>query len=521
MARAIPAVAPSPGPPDARGEVRTAARIAESALAVEGVVTGSREFREWYARRVREDVAEVRRIPLAALSGWGAEPGTGNIVHDSGRFFSVEGLAAEDLEGALPGWDQPVVRQPEIGILGLVAKEFGGVLHFLMQAKNEPGNHNGVQLSPTVQATRSNYTRVHGGGSVPYVELFRQASRHRVLADSLQSEQGSWFLRKRNRNVVLEVTEDVEVREGFRWLTLGQIHRLLAEDDLVNMDARSVLACLPSACRPSPCRSSARLLSGGAGEAGALHRTVDLLSWLTDARARTGLSVRRVPLNGIRGWKRTEESVSHEDGRFFRVIGVDVRARGREVGQWTQPLIEPVARGVVAFLVTELGGVVHVLVNARAQPGLVDLVELAPTVQCVPSNYPPGVRPPHLRFLDEVLGAPADRVRFDSLLSEEGGRFHHAVNRYVIVEWHGDHRIEDEAFRWVALHQLDGLLRHGHYLNVEARSLVACLHGLTGGGADGGADGAGGAAYDDVNGSTTSDTITTGEEEAPADDRGE
>jgi oxidase EvaA len=30
----------------------------------------------------------------------------------------------------------------------------------------------------------------------------------------------------------------------------------------------------------------------------------------------------------------------------------------------------------------------------------------------------------------------------------------------------------------VALHQLDELLRHSYYLNVEARTLVSCLHGL-------------------------------------------
>ncbi len=223
------------------------------------MATGDREFRDWYAGRVRDDVAEVRRIALDRLSGWRAEPGTGNLVHDSGRFFSVEGLAAEDVDGGSPGWEQPVIRQPEIGILGLVAKEFGGVLHFLMQAKNEPGNHNGVQLSPTVQATRSNYSRVHRGASVPYVEFFQQAGRHHVLADSLQSEQGSWFVGKRNRNIVVEVGREVEVEAGesFRWLTLGQIHRLLAEDDVINMDARSVLACLPF---------------GGAGEGRRLRR---------------------------------------------------------------------------------------------------------------------------------------------------------------------------------------------------------------------------------------------------------
>ncbi len=155
-------------------------------------------------------------------------------------------------------------------------------------------------------------------------------------------------------------------------------------------------------------------------ETGALHPTGEILSWLAGLRAGSGLAVRRVPLDEVRGWKRTEECVAHEDGRFFRVIGVDVRAAGREVRQWTQPLIEPVAQGVVAFLVAEIGGVVHALVNARTQAGLIDKVELAPTVQCVPSNYPRAPYPPQLRFLDEVLEAPAERVRFDSRLSEEG-----------------------------------------------------------------------------------------------------
>ncbi|MEY7974946.1 NDP-hexose 2,3-dehydratase family protein [Streptomyces pilosus] len=481
MADVFPAVASPLRPPDRQGAMRTAARMAESALAVEGVATGNREFRDWYAGRVREDVAEVRRIALAELSGWHSEPGTGNLVHDSGRFFSVEGLAAEYVDGGARGWEQPVIRQPEIGILGLVAREFGGVLHFLMQAKNEPGNHNGVQLSPTVQATRSNYSRVHRGASVPYLEFFQRPERHRVLADSLQSEQGSWFAGKRNRNIVVEVAEEFEAGESFRWLTLGQIHRLLAEDDVINMDARSVLACLPFGGADASVPAPTAVLRSCADGTGAVHSTGEVLSWLAGLRAGSDLSVRRVPLDGVRGWKRTEESVAHEDGRFFRVIGVDVRAAGREVRQWTQPLIEPVAQGVVAFLVAEIGGVVHALVNARTQAGLVDKLELAPTVQCVPSNYAQLPRAPQLRFLDEVLGAPAERVLFDSRLSEEGGRFHHAVNRYLIVDWHGDHRIEDDTFRWVALHQLAGLLRHGHYLNIEARSLVACLHSLAGG----------------------------------------
>lgn len=79
----------------------------------------------------------------------------------------------------------------------------------------------------------------------------------------------------------------------------------------------------------------------------------------------------------------------------------------------------------------------------------------------------------------EALSTDPSRVHFDTLLSEEGGRFHHAQTRYRVVEA-SDALPEDPgpAFRWLAVHQLMDLVRHGHYLNVEARSLLACLHGL-------------------------------------------
>ncbi|MFB7498517.1 NDP-hexose 2,3-dehydratase family protein [Streptomyces sp. NPDC056161] len=470
-----------------RPDERMALRITESALAAEGVMDLA-AFHRWFAHRRSVDVARVDRIDLDDLDRWSRDPDTGDLVHDSGRFFAVRGLSVEIPGAAVPSWAQPIIDQPEIGILGIVVKEFDGVLHCLMQAKNEPGNFNGVQLSPTVQATRSNYTKVHRGNAVPYLEYFQDTSRHRVVADVLQSEQGAWFYRKRNRNIVVEVTEDVELRDGFCWLTLGQLHRLLDGDDIVNMDSRTVLSCLPfsgadlAAAFPLPGDSfGAAVIRSCSDEQGALHTTDEILSWITEAKARALVRTRIVPLDQVGQWRSTPAEIVHETGRFFRVIGISVRAEHREVAGWTQPVVEPVGVGINAFLVKRIGGVLHALVNARIQPGYLDVVELAPTVQATPGNYtvlPDAARP---RFLGEVLAAAPDRIRFDSLLSEEGGRFHQARNRYLVIETDEDYEPENAAdFRWLTLHQLVGLLRHSHYVNVEARSLIACAHSLVG-----------------------------------------
>jgi oxidase EvaA len=326
----------------------------------------------------------------------------------------------------------------------------------------EPGNPNLLQLSPTVQATRSNYTRAHHGGRVPYVEYFTRPEPGRVIADVLQSEHGAWFYRKSNRNMIVETAGDVPPADDFCWLTLGQIGELLHEDNLVNMDARTVLSCVPYAD----------------GTPGALLSDAELLSWFTGERARHDVHACRVPLDAVVGWKRGRDAVEHEEGRYFSVVAVSVRAGSREVTRWTQPMIEPVDRGVAAFLTRSVDGVPHVLVHARAEGGFLDTVELAPTVQCTPRNYahvPAGRRPP---FLDDVLAAGPDRVRYRAVHSEEGGRFLNAESDHLIVE--ADERtlpaVLPPGYTWATPAQLTALTRHGHYLNVQARTLLACLH---------------------------------------------
>ncbi|MCX4760214.1 NDP-hexose 2,3-dehydratase family protein [Streptomyces sp. NBC_01275] len=429
-----------------------------------GVQLATADFADWLAERRREHVFAVRRIDFADLKGWHFISRTGNLVHNSGRFFTVEGLHVRTTTGLFPEWHQPIIRQPEVGILGILAKEFDGVLHFLMQAKMEPGNPNLLQLSPTVQATRSNYTRVHRGSPVRYLEYFAGPRRGRVLADVLQSEHGSWFYRKNNRNMIVETSDEVPPHPDFCWLTLGQLDALLGRDNTVNMDARTVLSSLP----PRTDDPAGRL---------ALNPDVDVLSWLTEHRSTHDWTIEPVPLLGLPEWRRTEREITREDGRYFDVVAVAVEAASREVTSWTQPLIEPRGEGVTAFLVHEFDGVPHVLAHARMEGGLPGVVEVAPTVQCVPENYPADRRPRHL---DQVLSAPPSRIRYSALHSEEGGRFRDAVSRYLLVD--AEDALAREQlppdYAWLSVRQLERLTGAGLAVNVQARTLLACLRSV-------------------------------------------
>lgn len=184
-------------------------------------------------------------IELEKISDWYFDEGR-NLRHSSGKFFSIEGINVKvSAERGTRAWNQPIINQPEIGILGIICQKHSGILYFLMQAKMEPGNINKAQLSPTLQATRSNFTQVHMGKKPPYLEFFQSLDGKKIIVDQLQSEQGARFLKKRNRNMIIEISPDekVEVLDSFCWLTLGQLKVLLEKDNIVNMDARTVLSC--------------------------------------------------------------------------------------------------------------------------------------------------------------------------------------------------------------------------------------------------------------------------------------
>ena len=147
----------------------------------------------WLKERQKSVYFEVKEIPLSDLDEWHYDDEQGSWVHHTGKFFSIKGIEVKTDYGCVPQWTQPIINQPEIGILGILSKEIDGKRKYLMQAKMEPGNINILQLSPTVQATKSNYSQVHKGKKPNYLEYFMNPTNSKILIDNLQYEQGGRF----------------------------------------------------------------------------------------------------------------------------------------------------------------------------------------------------------------------------------------------------------------------------------------------------------------------------------------
>lgn len=463
----------------------------KSVFSNSGAFLQTTEVINWLKEQNDAVSLSIDKIPFDNLSRWGYDHEEGKIQHESGKFFSIDGIRVRTNWnwGIVSEWEQPIINQPEIGYLGFVVKEFEGVLHFLMQAKIEPGNVNYVQLSPTLQATRSNYTQVHKGKKPKYLEYFQRAKPEQILLDQLQSEQGARFLRKRNRNIIIKVEEDVEVYENFVWLTLAQIKELMRQSNLVNMDTRAVISGIPFGQvhaqvidffnflgnRKERTEVEKAFLKSALTQEGAVHSIENIITFLTQLKSVFDLELSKVDLKRIEKWVYGDYSIHHETGKYFKVIAVDVEIGNREVVHWTQPMVEPTQEGLCAFVCKEIKGLLHFAVQAKLECGNHDIIEFAPTVQCLTGNYRQ-TKEGSLPFLDYVLNVPQQQVYFDALQSEEGGRFFREQNRNMIII--ASDEIPDELppnYIWMTLNQLYTFLKFNNYLNIQARSLIAAI----------------------------------------------
>lgn len=456
-----------------------------SALTEENPFMKTDDCLSWLERQRAQTNVEINQIPFVELRKWYFDEDTGNLCHESGRFFSIEGAHIKTNYGFVPEWSQPIINQPEIGILGIMAKEINGILYFLMQAKIEPGNINYVQLSPTLQATKSNYTKIHKGKSPEYLEYFIDKSRSRVLLDQLQSEQGARFLKKRNRNIIIEINEDILLKDNFCWLTLGQIIRLMKYDNVVNMDTRTVISGIQFGSFNTEqieiyhkeCSEFQSDISASLFDSAQAQNTIDeIISWITRLKTTYELDVERIPLSRVQRWIKDDYEIYHETKNYFSVIAVLVEIGSREVTSWTQPLIKAAQEGIIAFLMQRIKGVYHFLVQAKVEAGNFDILEMAPTVQCITGNYRnvrSDKRPP---FLDYVLNAKPEQIKYSTYQSEEGGRFYREQNKNLIIE------VEDsfpmnipDNYIWMTLNQLKQFIKYNNYLNIQARGLLAAI----------------------------------------------
>jgi len=461
-------------------------KILESWANYEGNVHSLQDILKWVDNIKENTHVRIDQCSIYDSKFWFYDDYKGEILNIRRSFFSITGMRLFRNNRFI--YEQPVIVQPEIGYLGIICKEIDGVLNFLMQAKIEPGNINCVQISPTIQATKSNFIRAHGGRLPTYFSYFENAHDHTVIYDQIQSEQASRFYKKRNRNIIIYIENDIEIYPNFMWMTLGQIKELMKIDNLVNMDARTVIAGIPLV--------TVKMDDNELGRIGDLIEDKNLFDSMFNNEHCKSLAeiyysvnnykmfqdvrITSLPLNQLVDWTIDEYGITSHKKANFMIRYYDIEISGREVQSWTQPLFKAVDKSTFGLIARKSKTGTEFLVRLKPEIGSFDRLELGPSIHWEPvhdSGQDDPVEEYFRNFININTGIESKAgIITDVLLSEEGGRFYHEQNRNIIIEV-PEHTLPDlpEGYFWAGYGTLNFLIQINNNLNIQLRNLLSLI----------------------------------------------
>ena len=251
------------------------------------------KFDIWFTRQKKINKLKVKVVNISKIDNWNINKK--EIVHKTKKFFKVIGVKI-NTNFYKRNWDQPIILQKEVGILGIIKSIKNN--KYLLQAKVEPGNKKKVQLSPTVQATRSNYTMVHGGKSVPYIKFFLDVKKKYLYN---QSEQGFRYFNKFNSNILIKVKKKIKLAPSFIWVSIEQLIKMIKIKNLLNMDTLSVISSNIKQNKTDNPINNNRIVS----------------NWFRINDNKFFIKSKIIPLSELKDWKYSQKSILHKNKKHF------------------------------------------------------------------------------------------------------------------------------------------------------------------------------------------------------------
>ena len=415
----------------------------------------------WLIEYKKKCFFSVKKKKLCKLKNWNIKES--KIYHSSKKFFQIAGFRISSNYYHNKNWDQPLIIQNEKGILGILKRKHKGNHQYLLQAKMEPGNINKVQLSPTVQATKSNYTRAHGGKAIKYLNFFKNPNQKKILVKSNQSEQGFRYFSKFNTNMIVNVNDKIKIGKNHIWLNKIKLKKLINQSNILNMDVISVLSCGVKKKNNEVSENSLK----------------NIYYWFNNLKKKYFIKRKLIPLSKMKNWEYNEKNISHKSKKYFSIIGIKVQSNSREVNEWEQPIIQGKKLALSGFIIKKTNSTIHYLVNFSLKPGI-KYAGLSCTARTSDiNNY---LNNKNLtKFTKYYLKKyflinNRSKIRYNKIQSDEGGRFFHSQIKNMVVEISEKERIKiNNNYIWMSHNQVLYFIKKGMF-DIEARILFSCFN---------------------------------------------
>jgi oxidase EvaA len=404
----------------------------------------------------------VKKKSISSLDKWIYNKNS--IHHISKKFFQIHGFQIKSNFYKKKKWDQPLIVQKEFGILGIIKKKINNEYKYLLQIKIEPGNINKCQLSPTVQATRSNYTKVHNGKDIPYLEFFFNNKKIKKIFKIKQTEQGLRYYNKKNYNILLDDTKKIIKKlPNFYWINKKELKYLISKNNIINMDALSVFSCAINKKKNDV----------------PIIKMSKIFNFINNKKKKYFTLVKQISLYKLKNWTLKKDRIVNNKKNYFSIIGLSIRNNSREINKWEQPIIAHENLAFAGFITKIFNQTLHYLVSFEIKPGLKNSY-LSCTVRTSDFvNYKKNYDLNNFKkniINENFVNKNNGKLLYKTIQSDEGGRFYKSQICYSVFQLFDNYNLKiSENYIWISHNQMINLIKN-KYFDIEARILFACFN---------------------------------------------
>ncbi len=406
---------------------------------------------KWIQRQKKINKMQVSKVSFDKMEKWHFSQS--KIYNKKKNFFSI--VPYKFKKNSKFFFNQPLIIQNEVGILGILKKKINLIDHYLLQAKVEPGNVNNIQLSPTVQATKSNFLRKHGGKKTRYLDYFiKKKSNTRILTKRKLSEQGSRYYEKFNKNILIDIKKNkIKKFSNFIWVTKKNLIGLIKKKNSLNMDTISVLS---GSIKPNLIDFPKNKFN-------------KIISKLVQFKKKSRIIKKKIYFNKLKKWKISKDKIYDIDKIFFSIFALKVSTNSREVNKWHQPIISDHASSTNGFLLKKINNTYHYLLQIIQEPGF-NLPKFTSTICLKNHKFNNG----YINYYNNIL--TKKNILMNVVNSDEGGRFFKNETRNIISEIKNKKKITIKSnYIWASHNQIISLISQ-NLLSIEARNLFASFN---------------------------------------------
>ena len=193
-----------------------------------------------------------------------------------------------------------------------------------------------------------------------------------------------------------------------------------------------------------------------------------IVNWLRKMKVKHQLNIKIVNLNKIKNWKVDKTEIHHFSKKFFKIVGIKILTNFYPK-KWDQPIIIQNEVGILGIIKNPKTK--KYLLQSKVEPGNINKIQLAPTVQATKSNYRGvhgGKKVPYIEHFLKIRNIE----KYNQ--SEQGFRYLKKYNSNILIKNLKKIR-KKEDFYWFSKKEIKKLIYKKNIINMDTLSVFSSI----------------------------------------------